>query len=170
MGKEELKQRLTRAGDAKLFNHLLTKLTGEGRLMAEKDLLRLPDHKVRLAADESALRAKLEQAYLDGGLTPPTFKEASQGQDAAQVRELIKVLVDEGVLVKVKQDLYYHAEALQKVKDDLVDYLTANGRIGAPQFKELTGLSRKFAIPLLEYFDAIHFTIRVGDERQLRKR
>lgn len=170
MGKEELKQRLTRSPDAKLLNHLLSRLTAENKLVAEKDMLRLPDHKVRLAADESALRAKLEKAYLDGGLTPPTFKEASQGEDPDQVRELIKVLVDQGVLVKVKQDLYYHRQALERVQADLVDYLQAHGRIAAPQFKQMTGLSRKFLIPLLEYFDAIHLTIRVGDERQLRKR
>lgn len=83
---------------------------------------------------------------------------------------MIKVLVDQGVLVKVKQDLYYHRQALERVQADLVDYLQAHGRIAAPQFKQMTGLSRKFLIPLLEYFDAIHLTIRVGDERQLRKR
>lgn len=169
MGREELRQRLTRNDDAKLFNHLIQKLTADDRLVKDKDLLRLADHKVRLAEDQSALRKRLENAYLKGGLTPPTLKEINQNEDASQVMELIKVLVSEGVLVKVKQELYYNAEVLDQLKDRLTEYLMANERIGAPQFKEMTGLSRKFLIPLLEYFDIIRLTIRVGDERQLRK-
>jgi len=80
------------------------------------------------------------------------------------------VLINEGELVKIKEDLYYHRQALEEIKAKLVEHLTAHERIGAPQFKEMTGLSRKYLIPLLEYFYAIHLTMRVGDERLLRKR
>jgi selenocysteine-specific elongation factor len=170
MPREELKQRLGQAVDAKLFSHLLDRLTKDGKLVAEKELLRLPGHEVRLAADDAALRARLEKAYLEGGLTPPNFKDAVAGADMKQAKQVLGVLVNQGVLVRIKEDLYYHAEALAEVKSRLVAYLEKNKSIDAPQFKELTGLSRKYMIPLLEYFDATQLTMRVGDERVLRGR
>ncbi len=168
MPREELKQRLDRDLDPRLFNHLLGKLLNQKEVVAEKDILRLAGHKVRLAADEAALRAKLEKAYAQGWLTPPNLKDVLQGVDPKQGQQVVAVLVNEGVLVKVKNQLYYHAAALDEIRSRLVDYLQKHERMGAGQFKELTGLSRKYVIPLLEYFDSQQLTMRVGDERILR--
>jgi selenocysteine-specific elongation factor len=170
MSREELKQRLGRNLDAKLFNHVLHKLTSAGVAAAEKDLLRLADHQVRLAADDKALRSRLEKAYADGWFTPPNLKDVLAGVDPKQGSEVLGVLVNEGVLIKIKQGMYYHAAALAEIRTSLVGYLEAHQRMGAPQFKEMTGLSRKYMIPLLEYFDSQQLTMRVGDERVLRKR
>ncbi len=171
MGREEFKQRLAPDLDAKLFAHLLRKLVDDGQVAAEKDILRLATHQVRLAADEKALRERIETAYSQGGFTPPYFKDLLEAEkDKAQAKQVLSVLVNEGVLVKIKEDLYYHGPALEEIKSRLVEYFGAHERIGAPQFKDLVGLSRKYLIPLLEYFDAIKLTMRVGDERVLRKR
>ncbi len=170
MPREELKNRLTRSGDVKLFGHLLARLEGEGRVKAEKDLLRLSEHKVRLAGEDKALRERFERAYKEAGFTPPYFKELAAGLDPEQAKEVLGVLVSDGVLVKIKQDLYYHGEPLAELRGRLVSYLEENERIAAAQFKELTGLSRKYLIPLLEHFDATQLTMRVGDERVLRGR
>ncbi len=170
MSREEFKRRLLPRGQAKLFAHLLRVMEGEGLLKVEKDLLRLPGHRVRLADDDVRLRAYLEKAYRQGGLTPPTFKEAAAGQDQAAVREMIALLVSQGVLIKAKEGLYFHRDALTEAEAKLVAHLKEHQRIDAATFKEMTGLSRKFLIPLLEYFDSIHLTMRVGDERILRKR
>jgi selenocysteine-specific elongation factor len=72
------------------------------------------------------------------------------------------------VLTRVKDDLYYHTPALEELKAKLVAHLEEKGRTNAQEFKELTGLSRKYLIPLLEHFDAVGLTMRVGDERVLR--
>jgi selenocysteine-specific elongation factor len=171
MGREEFKQRLGAEVDPKLYAHLLRKLTDEGKVAVEKDIIRLAGHEVRLQEEDQALRARIERAYHEGGFTPPWFKELIEAEkDKNQAKKLLPVLVNEGVLVKIKEDLYYHHEALAALKAKLVEYLAAHERIGAAQFKELTGLSRKYLIPLLEYFDATQLTMRVGDERVLRKR
>ncbi|MBI5524329.1 MAG: selenocysteine-specific translation elongation factor [Desulfarculus sp.] len=170
MSREEFRQRLSPGMEARLFAHLLRKLSDEGKLIADKDLLRLPDHQVRLAGGAMALRARLEQAYAQGGLTPPLFKEVTEKEDKKEAKQVLQVLLNEGVLVKLKEDLYYHAEALNEIKARLKAYFESHERIGAQQFKEITGLSRKYLIPLLEHFDATQVTIRVGDERVLRKK
>jgi selenocysteine-specific elongation factor len=79
-------------------------------------------------------------------------------------------MVDQGLMIKVKEDLYYHREHLENLKERLVNYLMENEEITTPQFKDMTGASRKYVIPLIEFFDASNVTIRVGDTRQLRKR
>jgi selenocysteine-specific elongation factor len=170
MSREEFKQRLSPGIETKLFAHLLRKLSDEGKLIADKDLLRLPDHQVRLAGGAMALRARLEKAYAEGGLTPPLYKELAEKEDKKEAKQVMQVLLNEGVLVKIKEDLYYHAEALAEIKSRLVAFFAEHERLGAQQFKEITGLSRKYLIPLLEHFDATQVTIRVGDERVLRKR
>lgn len=169
MPREELKNRLIPGGEAKLFAHLLRRLEGEGAVVSEKDLLRLAEHRVKLAGQDKALRESWARIYLEAGLTPPYFKELTGEVDPAQARQVLGVLVNDGVLVKIKEDLYYHAQALAEIKRRLVEHLQEHGRINAAQFKELTGLSRKYLIPLLEHFDTSQLTMRVGDERVLRK-
>lgn len=170
MSRQELKQRLGRNFEAKLFVHLLNKLTGADQLVAEKDLLRLPQHKVRLAEDDAKIRKSIEQAYKDGGLAPPNLKDVITGEDPKQAKQILGVLVNEGVLTRIKEDIYYHTPALEEIQRRMEEFLQANERMGAPQFKQLVGLSRKYIIPLLEYFDSKGITMRLGDERVLRKK
>ncbi len=84
-------------------------------------------------------------------------------------KDVLMLLVDEGQIVKTKDDLYFHADAVNNLKNRLVDFLKSNGEITTPQFKEMTGASRKYVIPLIEYFDAQKVTLRIGDSRKLRK-
>ena len=170
MPREELRRRLISSEDPKLFAHLIRKLEGSQAVVAEKDLLRLPGHQVQLAGADKALRERIEKAYAEGGLAPPNLKDVIAGANPAQAKQVLAVLVDEGVLVKVKQELYYDAQALADIKKRLVEFLEANQTIEAAQFKEMTALSRKYIIPLLEHFDSAMVTMRVGDHRVLRGR
>ena len=170
MSREELKQRLGREVDARLFNFLLHKLVGNEEVVAEKDLLRLATHQVRLGGQEKALRQRLQKAYAEGGMNPPNLKDLLDSKEEPLARQVLKLMEADGEVVKLKGDLYYHAPVLEKLREQLSDYLRQNQRINASQFKELTGLTRKFLIPLLEYFDTTQLTIRVGDERMLRKK
>jgi selenocysteine-specific elongation factor len=90
--------------------------------------------------------------------------------DAASARSVLDLMVGEGVLVKIKEDLYYDRRILEELKDRLVAYILENEEISTPQFKDMTGASRKYVIPLIEHFDTTNVTIRVGDIRKLRKR
>jgi selenocysteine-specific elongation factor len=171
MGREEFRQRLAPDIATKLFTYLLRKLTNENKVAVEKDIIRLADHQVRLQEEDQALRERIEHTYQQGGPTPPLLKELLEAEkDKNRAKKLVTVLVNEGVLVKIKEELYYHRPALEALKAKLLEHFTTNERIDAAKFKETTGLSRKYLIPLLEHFDATQLTIRVGDERVLRKR
>ncbi len=78
------------------------------------------------------------------------------------------LLVEEGLILKIKEDLYFYTEAVNDIKSRLVDYLKLNKEITTPQFKDMALVSRKFLIPLIEYFDSTKVTLRVGDSRKLR--
>jgi selenocysteine-specific elongation factor len=79
-------------------------------------------------------------------------------------------MVKEGVLIKVKEDLYFYRDAIERLETDLVAFLKEKGEITTPEFKDMTGTSRKYTIPLIEYFDRVQLTVRVGDSRVLRKK
>jgi selenocysteine-specific elongation factor len=171
MPKEEVKSKFPALNNAKLLNMVFSQMVKEGEVAAEEENLRLSGHTVSLAADEEDLQGRILAAYAQGALQPPYFTEVckTMGVAEAKAREVLGVLARRAELVKVKEDLYFHAAALEALKTRLVAFLTANGEIGPPQFKELTGgASRKYLIPLFEFFDSRNVTIRVGDTRRLR--
>ena len=168
--KEELRSRMAGPKGPKLFNHLIQQLAKEEALVQEKEVVRLKDHQVTLAQDQEKVRVELENIYADGRLQPPYFKEIKSKFQGNSASEVLGVMVKDGVLVKVKEDLYFHRSAMETLENELVDFLKANGEITTPQFKEMTGASRKYTIPLIEYFDKSQVTVRVGDSRVLRKK
>lgn len=167
ISREELRGRLPEGVEPRLYGWLLDELLREGRLEAERELVRLRGHRAGL--EEGEVR-EVEEVYLRAGLTPPTLKELAQskGMDLQRARETLGLLVHEGRLVKVKEDLYFHPKPLEELRGRLVAFLKERGKITTQEFKALTGTSRKYAIPLAEYFDAVRLTLRVGDERVLR--
>lgn len=134
--------------------------------------VKLPSHTPRLDAASSDLRPVVEEAYRGAALTPPTVKELGE-KHAGRAKELalvVGLLHREGVLVKVSQDLFFHRESLDALQERLVGYLREKSKITPLEFKDLAGVSRKFMIPLLEHFDTARVTMRIGDERVLRKK
>ncbi len=172
MPKEELRSRLPESVSSKLFNLLITRMGKEGDTVTEGENIRLSSHSVSLATDQEDIRSKIVDAYHKGGLTPPYFKDICQSFDLkeSEAKKILMVLVGEGRIVKVKEDLYFDAETIETLKSRLVQFLSENSDISAPQFKDMTGVSRKYLIPLFEYFDSKNITIRVGDVRKLRSR
>jgi selenocysteine-specific elongation factor len=167
--REELRSRLAgrfRQIEAKLFGKLMDRMTKAGAVAAEKDLVRAAGHEVRLGADAAATRDKVVEMYRQAGLAPPFVKEVAAAHPGAE--EVIRLAAEEGDLVKVKPDLFYDASALARLKDDVRTFFQKSEKMSASDFKDLTGLSRKWAIPLLEYFDSNRFTMRLGDHRILR--
>jgi selenocysteine-specific elongation factor len=86
------------------------------------------------------------------------------------LKEVLAIMVRDGELAKITEDLYFYKPAMENLKEKLVSLLLKEGEVDMPAFKDLTGLSRKFSIPLLEYFDKIKVTMRVGDKRILREK
>ncbi|MBM4275804.1 MAG: selenocysteine-specific translation elongation factor [Deltaproteobacteria bacterium] len=171
LSKEELRRKLPPQMEVRLFNYLLGKLTGKKQIVVDKDLVRLAGHRVTLAGAEEELIHRLAALYAQGLLSPPTLKEAAGALDLApdKLKQLLTVLVNQGRVVKVKEDLYFHQEAIAQLKAALVDFLKKHKEINVLQFKDLTQTSRKFTIPLLEYFDTTRVTVRVGEARRLRE-
>ncbi len=170
MPREELKSRLPPQVSSKLFTLLLQQMVKSGKIHVEENTVRLSTHSVSLGQDQTDVRKKILETYKATGLTPPAFKEFCKTEriDTSKSKEVLHVLVDEGLIVKIKEDLYFHHEAITMIRKKLVDFLSVHGEITTPQFKDMTGASRKFVIPIIEYFDARNVTIRVGDIRKLR--
>ncbi|MBC2713956.1 MAG: selenocysteine-specific translation elongation factor [Desulfobacteraceae bacterium] len=171
MPKGELKSKFPPIMSDKLFNHLLNAMVKSNEIVLTENNIRLPGHKVTLKADQSGIKKKIIETYLNSGLQPPYFKELSGTLkiDPRESKNVLMLLVKEGSIVKVKEELFFHADVITDLKTRLMDFLKSNSEITTPKFKEMTGASRKYTIPLLEYFDDENLTIRVGDIRQLRK-
>ena len=172
MSKEELKSKLPPNVDNKLYLLALQQLQKSEVIAQEEDIVRLSNHRVALGVDQRALRENMLAIYKKEGLTPPYFKDvcATLSAPPQEAKQVMSLLIDEGQMVKIKEELYCHQEPLERLKDQLVSFLHDHGEISTPQFKDMTGASRKYVIPLIEYFDATQLTIRVGDIRKLRKR
>jgi len=169
LAKEELRTKLPMEVDVKLFQILINGLTRSKEVVLEKDKLRLPEHQVS-SADEKGLVKRVEEAILGGRLQPPSPKELSEqwAEEEEEVLAVFEHLLHEGVLVKIKSGMYFHHTHFENLKEELINYLKRHKEISTSQFKELTGVSRKYAIPLIEYFDQIKLTLRLGDKRVLR--
>jgi selenocysteine-specific elongation factor len=172
MPTQELKSKFPYIEDTKFFNILFTRLTKEQAIVQDKNLVRLRDFKVALAVDEHEIKEKICRIYTRSGLTPPFFRTICQDLDLdpKTARDVLMMLISEKTIIKTKDDLYFDARAIADLETRLIAFLKEKGQITTPAFKEMTGISRKYVIPLIEYFDSINLTIRVGDIRQLRRK
>jgi selenocysteine-specific elongation factor len=169
MSREELRGRAG-APDEKVFAHLIALMEAEGVIRAERDKVRLASHEVRLSDEQQRVADRLEEDYRKAGAAPPSPEEAltRAGLAGDEEHELFQVLLEGRRLVRVKESLFFHAEALESIQEKLVSLLRERKEIGPGDIKDLLGISRKYAIPLLEYFDSRRVTARVGERRVLR--
>lgn len=170
MGKEELAAKMPSQTEKKLFNHLLFQLVKQEQVIQDKEWVRLPGHSLDLKDDEKEIKKEIEATYRKAGLKPPFFRDviAKLPGTRKMKEDIANWMLEQGLLVKVKEDLFFHSEAIGDLKKRLIAFLEENGEIAPAEFKNLTQASRKFTIPLFEYFDAIRLTVRVGDKRILR--
>jgi selenocysteine-specific elongation factor len=134
-------------------------------LVVEGETVRSRSHKVVLKEDEEQARAAIEQAFERAGLATPTVTEvlAASGVEGARARSLLQILLRERRLVRISSDLIFHSSSLDRLRQMLADRRSTRFTVAA--FKDWTGISRKYAIPLLEYLDREHITRREGEER-----
>ncbi|MGV8081697.1 MAG: selenocysteine-specific translation elongation factor [Syntrophales bacterium] len=170
--REELRSTAGSYIPVKLFGSALRDLEKAGRLVAERDTVRLEEHRVDWKGSQEDLRGEILQIYQEAGYAPPTVREfAERFRDRKrEADKILGVLIQEGILVRINEDLHFHRDALARLREDYRAFLRKAGKANPTDFKDLTGLSRKFIIPLMEYFDQAKLTIRVGDHRVLRER
>ncbi|MGZ6248346.1 MAG: selenocysteine-specific translation elongation factor [Syntrophales bacterium] len=172
ISKEELRSTAGQFARQRLFNMAVRELEKRGEIVVERENLRLSAHRVDLKGELEDLRNKIGETYMDAGITPPTIKELMEkfaGQRSL-AESVISVMLKEGSLIKINEDLYFHKEVLTRLREDYKALLVRDGKATPASMKELTGLSRKFIIPLMEYFDITKLTIRAGDHRILREK
>jgi len=172
ISKEELKVSLESDISAKLFNMALVSLNKKGTITSDKDNVRLAKHQVELAGDLDSLRKDVSKIYKEACLTPPSLNDVLTNfkEQKAKAQSIINLMLKDGDLIKINEDLCFWSEALNRLRSDYKAMLIKDGKATPATFKDLTGLSRKYIIPLMEYFDMNKLTVRVGDHRVLREK
>ena len=177
LSRETLRERLFAHTPVEVFRFVLARLEGDNLLSSDKDLVRSAEHARDLSPSDTAMRDKLLEIYEAAGLEVPSWEQALQqaGVPAAQkhhARKLLQLSIDDGRLVRVQEEMFFAASALDRMKRLLQDHAASHEPerlIDVPTFKDLAGISRKYAIPLLEYFDRERVTRRAGDKRVILK-
>ena len=153
--------------DSEVFAAVIAQLVKDGKLEAAGDIVRLRGRGVVMKDEEAESRKIIEQAFSVAGLKVPALKDvlASLKIDKARAQKLVTLLLREKVLIKVSDDLVFHQVALNELRKNLAAQKVSSPKIDVGRFKELTGVSRKYAIPLLEYLDRERVTKRIGNDR-----
>jgi selenocysteine-specific elongation factor len=150
-----------------LLEAVFQQLQTKGELVKVGSQIGPADAQVKLTKNQQATRAKLLEEITAAGLTPPTTKElaAAVGQPLEQVMPLLHVSCEEGLLVRVADDLYFAPEAIDHARQVCSQTLSAQGAATVAQLRDAWGVSRKYSIPLCEFFDERGWTVRQGDLR-----
>jgi selenocysteine-specific elongation factor len=167
----ELRTRVRADLSQELLAHVIGTAVAEGALIHQGAVLARPDFSPRLSAAQEAACEQVMGVLQTGGLTPVRRQDLPEavGLPRGQIDEALELLAASGDAVRVSKELFYARDQIDDLKTRLVAYLTSHDLIDTAGFKELTGASRKWTIPLGEYFDRTHLTIRVGNDRRLRR-
>jgi selenocysteine-specific elongation factor len=168
IAREDLRASLGRRVREETFRAALEELATEKKLDVQGELVKRAGSQISLQPEEAQAKGEIEKAFAEAGLAVPSVKEvlAKLSVEAKRAEKLLQILLREKNLVRVSPELIFHRDALAHLKGQLAEYKKAKGeRISVPGFKDLTGITRKYAIPLLEYLDRERVTRRAGDER-----
>ena len=172
LSREELRMKLGAFIGQKLFHAVMRDLEKNGKIVTDRENIRLSDHRVSLQADQESLRRDIADWYQKAALSPPSLREVTEKftRQKSQVGSILNVMLKDGTLTKINEDLCFDGSALKRLREDYKSLLLKDGKATPATFKELTGLSRKYIIPLMEYFDVTKLTVRSGDHRLLREK
>jgi len=167
IGREELKARLFGDASSILFQAILDQLVADKRIAVDREVIHQFGRKVTLGADEERIRTQLSAKFRSLGLQVSPANEIIDALkfDRTMARKIIQLMLKENELVKINEELMIGRAAIDQLIADLRGLKAKTPKIGVSEFKTLTGVTRKHAIPLLEYLDRQRVTRRVGDER-----
>jgi selenocysteine-specific elongation factor len=165
--KEEVRERIGTTGE--IFDHAQDQLLHQRKLELASDLLRLPGQGVQMKDEEAESKRQIEAAFATAGLQVPALHVVLAGLkiDRARAQKIVTLLLRDKVLIKVSDELVFHRRALEELRRGIASYKAKSTNIDVAAFKDLTGVTRKYAIPLLEYLDRERVTKRVGDVREI---
>jgi selenocysteine-specific elongation factor len=177
MLRETLREKVFARSFPEVFSGVIAKLEADGKVVSEKDIVRLSEHSVGLSEQDLALSKGIEEIYLTAGVEAPSLDDAMtkanvSAAQRAQARKLLQLLIEEKKLVRVQGEMFMHSNVIADLRTKLHAYASQHEPdrlIDVPAFKDLAGVSRKYAIPLLEYFDREQVTRRAGDKRLILK-
>jgi selenocysteine-specific elongation factor len=168
---EEARASLPVRVSLKPFRLLIQDFEKDRSLVREGSLLRLPGHRVEVPAEDVSLVERIGERLGRSRLAPPDLRQLVEdlGIDRRKLSELLRAMEKQRTLVMVAADLWFRGDAIDWLRSDLTLHLSTAGSIAAGEFRDRYQTSRKYAIPLLEFFDREGLTVRVGDVRRLRK-
>jgi selenocysteine-specific elongation factor len=177
MLRETLREKVFTHSAPELFTGVVARLEAEGKVVSEKDIVRSSKHSVGLSDKDVELSKRIEQIYVAAGVEAPSLDDAMTKANVpaaqrAQARKLLQLLLDDRKLVRIQAEMFMHSTVIDDLKTKLLAYASQHEPdrlIDVPAFKDLAGVSRKYAIPLLEYFDREQITRRAGDKRLIQK-
>lgn len=163
--KEELRTRLWKSLTPRLFQALLDRWVEQGEVVVDGQNVALPGYNIRLTKEQQDKIQEMHEKMAEKPFSPPGIGEIQEilGNDL----DLLQYCIQQGLLVKVGEDLYFLQEAVNQAWDLLEKHLQEHGEVTIAQARDLLGTSRRFCLPLLEYFDRLRKTRRVGDKRVL---
>jgi selenocysteine-specific elongation factor len=167
IAKEALREQVK--ASPQVFAAALDLLVREKNIEAAGDLVRLPGHGVVMKDEEAESKKKIDGAFAAAGLKVPALHEVIAGLkvDKTRAQKIVTLLLRDKMLVKVSDELVFHRSALEQLRRLVAAQKAKSPKMDVATFKELTGVSRKYAIPLLEYLDRERVTRRVGDAREI---
>jgi selenocysteine-specific elongation factor len=177
MLRETLREKVFAHSLPELFGAVIAKLEASGAVVSEKDIIRAGSHSVGLSEQDAQISTRIEQVYRGAGVEAPSIDDAMKQAGVtiaqrSQARKILQLLIDGKKLVRIQNEMFMHADVVAALKAKLNNYASKHEPqrlIDVPSFKELAGVSRKYAIPLLEYFDREQVTRRAGDKRVILK-
>lgn len=169
MTKEELRSKLFSNTKTKLFDEVLEIYMDMGTIEIINNNVSIKGFKISLSEDQTKFKKEILNIYLNNKFNPPLLKEVlDQLNIKGRDKDIIEVLINEDILVKVSDDLMFHRDNFEKAKELLIEYLKQNKEITLAEYRDLLSTSRKYVVPLLEFFDSIKLTKRVENKRVLQ--
>ena len=167
IARESLREQVKASSE--VFNAALDLLSRAKKIEAVGDQVRLPGYGVVMKDEEAESKKKIEEGFAVAGLKVPALFEVIAGLkvDKTRAQKIVTLLMKDKVLVKISDELVFHRSALEQLRRLVATQKTKSPKMDVATFKELTGVSRKYAIPLLEYLDRERVTKRVGDAREI---
>ena len=167
MSRQELYD--TAGAPDEVFSAVLDSLTKQKKLEVAGEIVRLAGRGVVMKDEEAESKNTIETAFSSSGLAVPALNQVLAGLkiDKLRAQKIVTLLLRDKILIKVSDELVFHHAALDQLRAQLATYKQKSPKIDVGKFKELTGVSRKYAIPLLEYLDRERVTRRVGDWREI---
>ena len=136
---------------------------------AVDDYLKVSHLSFALAKEEKTLSDLILSTYEKSGFASPSWNEFKNNVDNKTLADKIMYyLINKKDIIKIDNEIYYHRNTVSQAQEKLISFLKDNSEIEVSQFKSLFDISRKYAIPLLEYFDKSGVTVRIDNKRKLR--